>query len=560
MDKWFKSSIGYQIYPRSFFDYNNDGIGDIKGIISKLDYLKKLGVNLLWICPFYKSPMDDNGYDISDYRDVDPIFGTIDDIKELISEAHKLDIKLIFDLVLNHTSDEHDWFQKAIKDPTSKYHDYYIFKKPRIINGKKCPPNNWKGFFSESAWSYVAEIDEYYLRIFSKKMPDLNWNNPLLRKEMYDIARYWLDMGCDGFRLDAIAHLAKDQTFKDSTLEVDSNGLAYDTDKFSNREEVFTYLKEFKEEVLDHYDCMTVGEVGGCASCEDGLRYANEKSGFFDMVFNFDTCWSNGAYGSIDKDDDEIVTDVCNLKENFNRWYNGFKGKGHQPIYWLNHDHPRVMSQYGDINYRNQSGSMLANTLLFLYGTPFIYQGEEIGMSNVDYQDLSDFKDVSAVNFANEFKDKYSMDRIIHTLQRISRMNARTPMQWSSDKYAGFSKVEPCAKVVSNYTSVNVEDELKQNDSCLNHYIKAIEVRKIYSKEASEGELTFIDINNPDVFAYQKKYSETIVVIGNFRNYEVDFKYKLDNFEILLHNYNDVLYQNDAIKLRPFESYVLKKL
>lgn len=558
MNKWWKYAVGYQIYPRSFKDSNQDGIGDLRGIIEKIPYLYDLGVTLIWICPFYRSPMDDNGYDVSDYRDVDPSFGTLEDFKELIKIAHRYQIKVILDLVLNHTSDEHQWFQKAISSKDHPYQKYYIFKEGKMIDGKKCPPNNWKGFFSESAWSYVESIDKYYLRIFSKKMPDLNWSHPELRQELYQVARFWLDLGCDGFRLDAIAHLAKDLSFKDSTINIDHNGLAFDPSKFSNRPEIFEYLKEFKEEVLDHYDCMTVGEVGGGANVLEGLKYANYQNGYLNMVFNFDTCWSNGAYGSIDKKDDEIVTDVVNLKENFKRWYDGLHKKAWLPIYWLNHDHPRVLSQYGNVNYRYPSGSMLGLILLFLYGTPFIYQGEEIGMSNVDYTRLSQFKDVGAQNYFQEHKEFYEEETILHTLRRTSRCNARSPMQWDASAYAGFSEVRSEVDVNGNYKEVNVQRQQHEKDSVLASYKQLIKLRKQYSKDVVDGSLTFIDLKDPNTFSFLK--NNRLLIITNFKEEAIKFTYPLNEWQILFNNYKEVEYQDGIFTLKPYQALLIELL
>lgn len=556
MRKWWQEVIGYQIYPASFKDTNQDGIGDLKGITTKLAYLKQLGVGLLWICPFYCSPMDDNGYDISDFYAVDPRFGSLDDFKELLKQAHELGIRVILDLVLNHSSDEHQWFKQAISSKDNSYQDYYYFKEGKVIDGVKYPPNNWKSFFSESAWTYVEEIDKYYLHIFSKKMPDLNWSNPILRKKMHEVACYWLDLGCDGFRIDAIAHLAKDSSFSDSTVNVDANGLAYDPSKFSNREEIFTYLKEMQEEVFQHYDCVTVGEVGGCASVEEGLRYVNYQNGSLNMAFNFDTCWENGAYGSIDKSDEEIYTNVVQLKQNFKRWYDGLTSKAWMPLYWLNHDHPRVVSQYGNIHYRYQSASMLAMVLLFMYGTPFIYQGEEIGMSNVDYIRLEQFQDVGAQNYFHEHKQNYSEEHIIHILKRISRCNARSPMQWSDDQYAGFSTAKPYYDVNGNYTEVNVAAQLKQDESILKAYQQLIQLRKEYLDEVLDSQLEFIHLQNPDIFAYQKG---DLMVLANFRDKDCVLEQVFSHNQILFNNYDELIVQGDSITLHPYQAVLLKK-
>ncbi len=551
-EKWFKKAVGYQIYPRSFKDSNGDGVGDINGIIEKLPYLKDLGIDFIWICPIYQSPMDDNGYDISDFLAIDKSFGNLLDFKNLIKKAHDLGIKIIVDLVLNHSSDEHLWFQKAISSKDNEYQEYYYFKEGRYENDVRKPPTNWQSFFSQSAWTYVESIDKYYLHIFSKKMPDLNWTNPKLRNEMKKIARYYLELGCDGFRLDAIAHLSKDNTF----TNINDLELAFDSGKFSNREELFDYLKELKTEVFDKYECFTVGEVGGCASEQEGLRYSNYQSGFLDMVFNFDTCWQNGAYGSIDKKDSEIVTDVYNLKTNFKRWFDAFYQKGWQPVYWLNHDHPRVLSQYGDLNYHYESGSMLGMVLLFMPATPFIYQGEEIGMSNVNYKDISDFDDISAKNFYDAHKDNYSKEWIVHILNRCSRDNARSIMQWNDSFNAGFSSTLKKLKINDNYKEINVSKQENETKSILKSYKQFIKYRKEFIDFIITNKIEFIDLDNQDIFAYQIK---PLTIIGNFRNFEVDFDFDLDGYEVLYNNYEILKYQNNKINLAPFQALLLKK-
>ena len=549
--------IGYEIYPYSFKDGNDDGYGDFKGLLSKIDYLYDLGVNLLWICPFYKSPMDDNGYDVSDYYQINETLGTMDEFKQIIHECHSRGMKVMIDFVLNHLSDEHPWFQEAIKDKNSPYHDFFIFKDPVMKDGKKCLPNNWEGFFSESVWTYVEEIDQYYFHIFSKKMPDLNWENPKLRQEIYKVARFYLDMGVDGFRLDAIAHLAKDVTFSDSELPVNEKGIVLDTAKFSNREELYGYLKEFKEEVLDHYDCITIGEVGGCASCEEALRYVDREKGYITMAFNFDTCWENGAYGDYNKKDKDIKVNVKNMKSLFKKWYDACHENADMPIYWVNHDHPRVMSQYGNVKYHKQSAKMLITTLLFMYGLPFIYQGEEIGMTNVDYENLDDFKDVSAQNFIRSHKDFVSEEVMLRFLRRTSRINARTPIAWSNGEYAGFSNVEPYVKVVGNYPTINVEDNLKDEDSIYKYYQKAIALRKEISSTIYHGSFELLDKENPYLFMYEKKGEEHCYwVISSFstKNHRVQLP---KSYNVLLANHK-VVTRNGELIVHPYDSYVIE--
>lgn len=560
---WWRNCVGYIIYPESFKDSNNDGVGDIGGIISKLDYLRDLGVNLLWICPLFKSPMDDNGYDVSDYFQINPEFGKMEDFERLLFEAHARGIRIIVDFVLNHTSDEHPWFRMALQDSSSKERGYYFIQKGRIKDGKEVPPNNWKGFFATSAWEKINGTDEYYLHIFSKKMPDVNWANPDLRERYYEIARFYLDKGVDGFRLDAVAHLAKDITFSDSPLPPDESGFVYDTDKFSNRPEVFDYLNDLKDNVFSHYPCLTVGEAGGCISPEDALKMCDRVRGSINMVFNFDTVWDNGNYGSIGKKDDEIKTDVIELKRNFMRWYDACHEKADMPLYWCNHDHPRVVSQYGSVAFRNESAKMLLTTMLFLYGTPFLYNGEEIGMSNALYEKAEDFfSDVGTKNDVLSCRRRgFSEDTILAYLRRCSRVNARTPMQWDTSSNAGFSAQGSLNKVNENYRlGVNVADEMRDPYSILNFYQFAILLRRDPSvnEQVLEGALSIVDYNHPDVFAYTHEGLRKLMVISNFRPYAVFFTFYYEIADVLLHNYDGVIIKDHVISLRPFESYLLR--
>ncbi len=558
--KWWMSSVGYQIYPRTFYDTNEDGIGDLKGIIQKLDYIKDLGVNIIWIGPFYQSPMDDNGYDVSNFLDVDPVFGTLDDARELLYQAHQRDIKVVLDLVLNHTSDEHAWFVESRSSLDNPKRDYYIWQKGKLdTNGELLPPNNWGSFFEGSAWNYDEQSKEFYMKIFSNKMPDLNWDNPKLREEMYHVARYWLDMGVDGFRVDAIAHLARDLSFKDSTLPLNLHGVAPDWSKFSNREELFTYINEFHDKVLSHYDCMTVGEVGGGAKIEAGLGYAAYDAQAFNMAFNFDHCWETSQVIDPITHEKKNVTNVLNLKRIFNYWIEGMENKGWLPQYWLNHDHPRVINQYGDpIHYHRESGTMLGTILLTLPGTPFIYNGEEIGMTNVDYTNVNDFNDVWVKNNVKKLLEHDTLEDVLDKLRRTSRDNARTPMQWSDDKYAGFSVVKPIQKEISNYPKINVKNQLMDEYSILRTYQKLIHLRRFsdFSDTLIFGKFKLINAEHEDVFAYERTdHHKKIVVIGNFRPYPVTFEY-LNGTNIIYTNYNRV--DHRIHRLEPFEAIILE--
>ena len=553
------------IYPEAYCDGNDDGIGDLKGIISKLDYLKELGIDLIWICPFFDSPLDDGGYDVRDYYKVNPRYGDNEELKALIQGCHERGIHILVDFVMNHTSEEHPWFRKALEDPGSEERGYYYFRKGRIVDGKLLPPNNWKGFFSTSAWENIPGTDEFYLHLFSKKMPDVNWGNPALREKYYEIAKWYLDLGVDGFRLDAISHLGKDLSFSDSTLPLDQDGMVLDTSKFANREEMYVYLNEFKEKVLSHYPCLSLGEAGGGISPEQSLRLTDIDNGSIDMVFNFDCSWCNGAYGSIDKKDEEIRTNVLDLKRNFKRWYDITAGRSSSlPPYLCNHDHPRALSQYGDIRYRKESGKMVLLTILFQYGTPFILYGDEIGMSNVTYSKPEDFySDVSAKNAAQYFRNLgYSEEQITHYLCRCSRVNGRQPMQWGRGENASFSCKTPINKTNLNYLDgVNVEDELLDEDSILNFAKLAIKERKKPENTfyIDNGEFVLPNNYDPNVFAFAYLYEgKGIAVISNFRSTNLEFDFELIPTRYVLGNYPLSGPLPRRMVLRPFETMLLE--
>lgn len=561
--KWWMEAVGYQIYPRSFLDSNNDGIGDLPGIISKLDYLKDLGINLVWLCPIYKSPMDDNGYDVSDFFDIAQEYGTMEDAKTLIKEAHARGIHVIMDLVLNHTSDEHPWFVEARKSKDNPYRDYYIWQDPKYdADGNKLPPNNLASFFEGSCWKYDETTDQYFMKIFSDKMPDLNWINPKLRKAMIEMATWWLDQGIDGFRIDAIAHLGRDLTFSDGEV---TPGRKYSQDwsKFSNRPEIHDYLKELNREVFSKYDCVTVGEAGGGATPEQALSYSGYDSHEMNMTFTFDHCWENGAYGADTKTDDEIVTNLISLKNQFTKWQLGLYGKGWNPIYWLNHDHPRVVSQYGDPkNYHKESAKCLCNALYFLWGTPFIYNGEEIGMTNVDYTSVEQFNDVWVKTYYGEAKERgLSEEQILTHLRRSSRANARTPMHWSADEYAGFSKHKPWIDCISNYKEINVASQINDEDSILSHYKKVIKLRRDseYKETIVYGTYECVDYENKDVYSYIREHNnQRILVVSNFfaKDTKVDLPYNIK--KVIISNYKKEYKSLNNLTLSPFESVVFE--
>ena len=548
MREWWKEAIGYEIYLQSFYDTNKDGIGDLLGVIQKLDYLKDLGVTLLWITPFYDSLMEDNGYDIKDHKKIASCYGNMEDFKTLLEEAHKRGMRVIIDLIMNHTSTSHPWFKQALKG-SKKKKDYYIIKKEKEDGTL---PNNWGSFFYESVWSKFSE-EEYYMHIFSKNMPDLNWANPKVREEMYEIARYWLEIGVDGFRLDALAHLAKEPLFINSDKEENENGIVEDYSKFSNLPPVISYLSEFKRKVLEKYDCMTIGEVGGNISAKQALHYVNYMSGPINMMFNFE---ANGVHNGYGEDYEEVVCDVVRLKRVFETWIHTYGEMAWYPIYLTNHDQTRVISQYGNIHKRKESAKMLCAMQMFMGGTPFIYYGDEIGMSNADYTSIEDYKDIKAMNYINSNQDKKE-EEILKILKETSRVNARTPMQWDASENAGFTSSNPHLKVNENYKEVNVKAQIQDEDSILSFYRKAIALRQnTYLDTVLEGTLTFIDREHKDVFAYKKCGKEKLMVIANFKDKEVVFTHKEEINKVVLQNYTNVMMQFDKVFLRPYEVLV----
>ncbi len=550
--KWWKEAVGYQIYPRSFKDTTGNGIGDLRGIIEKLEYLETLGIDLIWICPFYKSPMDDNGYDVSDYYDIDPLFGTLDDIKELIEKAHKKGIRIVADLVLNHTSDEHPWFIEASKSKDNKYRDFYIW-----ADGKDgCEPTNWASFFGGSAWEYSEKTGDYFMKIFSNKMPDLNWKNGELRKQMYEMTNWWLELGIDGFRVDAIAHLGR----KDLVDAVGSERYVEDWSKFSNLPIVHDYLKEFRKETIDNYDVFTVGEVGGNPSTEDILKYSGYKENELNMAFVFDHNWCNNGFDI--NDINKLETDIHQLRFAFNK-VQGLYGKAWNPLYWLNHDHPRVLSIYGSKEHHNKSGKMLATLLYFMWGTPFIYNGEEIGMINYEFTDITQCRDVGTLN-------RYKLEVLQGDLSEVdfigecnvrSRDHARSPMQWDASENAGFTVGIPWINVHPSYKEINVESQLKDEDSLLNYYRRIIELRKNsqYKDLIVYGKPEMILTDHDDVIAYTREYeNRKLLIVANMFNREtrIDLDYKVIN--TIISNNNSNVTNLSSLTIEPFTSFVLE--
>lgn len=555
MKKWWMESVGYQIYPKSFLDTNNDGIGDLNGIYEKLPYLKELGINLIWICPFYDSPMDDNGYDVRNFFEVSKDFGTINDFKKLVKRAKELNIKIILDFVLNHTSDEHPWFIESRSNTTNSKRDYYIWENGKTIDGKELAPTNWGSFFGGSAWQKDEETNMYYMKIFSNKMPDLNWANPKVREEMINVGKWWLDLGVDGFRIDAVSHLDR-APFEDSK---NGEGIVLDWHKFSNLPKVHDYLKQLNKELFSKYDALTVGEVGGEAPIESALNYSGFDQDELSMVFNFDHNWCNNLHEI--KDYKELKTDVLRLKQVFNKWQVAFKERGWLPLNWLNHDQPRLMSHYGNLNYFNESAKMLATALYLMRGTPFIYQGEEIGMTNYPFTKFSEYRDVSTINQYHNLKNMTEEEKMWHS-KKTSRDNPRTPIQWNNTEYAGFSTVEPWININPNYVDINVENNLSDKNSIWHHYKNVIDLRlnSKYRDTIIYGEYNQLDLNNKDLYIYERKDNNNcLLIINSFSEEEINYdlsNYKIKN--IILSNYKDNIIKNNNIKLRPFESIVME--
>ena len=544
---WYKDAIIYQIYPRSFCDSNGDGLGDIPGIISKLDYLKDLGVNCVWLSPVYDSPQDDNGYDIANYKEIWKPFGTLDDFKKMLKGMHDRGIRLVMDLVVNHTSSEHPWFKDAISNPNSPYRDYYIIKKGRK-NGTK-PPNNWSGFFGEKAWERIGNTEDYYLHLFTKGQPDLNWENPKLREEVKDILRYWLDMGVDGFRCDVITLISKDQRFKSVPPTIALAGKDY----YVNGPRLHEFLHELYTDVYANYDCMTVGETV-LSTLEQAKLLIKPERQELSMVFNFDHTDVDNRLGIKYM---YRKFDVRRLKKTVSKWQRGLYNEGWNSLFVENHDQRRSVGRFGtdEGEYRNVSAKMLATSYFFLQGTPFIYEGQEIGMTNAHFKSMDEIKDVEAKNIwtlAN--KIFFLKPYIKKNMFDVSRDNARTPMQWDDSEYAGFSNVEPWLRVNSNKDTINVKQSLEDPDSIFHYYQKIIAFRK-GNEVIKDGEYIDLDPSNKHLMIYKRKLGDKeVVVISNFtkENRKVKIWDQYKNYKKVISNY-----ENDGEILLPYETRVL---
>lgn len=548
--KWWQNSVVYQIYPRSFQDSNGDGIGDIQGIIKRLDYLQELGIDAVWLSPVCKSPQDDNGYDISDYQDIDPMFGNLDDMEQLINEAKKRNIRIIMDLVLNHSSDEHRWFTEAKKSKDNPYHDYYVWR-----DGEEgVYPNDMNSVFGGPAWEWVPELKQYYFHQFSVKQPDLNWENPKLRREIYDMILWWMDKGVGGFRLDVI-----DQIAKEPDLKITNNG-----------PRLHEFIQELSRETFQKGDLITVGEAWG-ADIDRAKLYSKPDGSEFSMVFQFE-------HMMLDQEPGKEKWDFCplpfvKLKKCLEKWQKELHGCGWNSLFWDNHDLPRIVSRWGnDKEYRVESAKMLATILHGMEGTPYVYQGEELGMTNVRFDSIEQYQDIEIRNMYRERLEKgYAEKDIMESIYAKGRDNARTPMQWDDTENAGFTTGTPWLGVNPNYTEINARSQLHDENSVFHYYKKLIQLRKENSIFV-EGDFTLLLPEDENIFAYVREYEgRKLLVAANFTDKEVECPLlkewgvpvsedgadkSRDNGVLLIHNYSDLPSQQ---KLRPYEAMMWEK-
>ncbi|MFD6438372.1 alpha-glucosidase [Peribacillus sp. NPDC060186] len=556
MDKtWWKEAVVYQVYPRSFMDSDGDGIGDLKGILMKLDYLQELGVDVIWLSPVYQSPNDDNGYDISDYRSIMTEFGTMSDFDRLLKAVHERGMKIMMDLVVNHTSDEHSWFKESRSSKENPKRDYYIWRPGK--NGKE--PNNWESIFKGSAWKYDAATDEYYLHLFSKKQPDLNWEHPELREEIYSMMKWWLDKGVDGFRMDVINFLSKDQRYLDGDVGYEKqhgDGSPF----FMNGPRIHEFLQEINQRVLSGYNLITVGEMPG-VSPDEAKLFTGKERGELHMVFQFEHMdlgggpegkWSNNKW------------ELSDLKRTLSKWQIGLEEDGWNSLYWNNHDQPRIVSRFGDDGkYRVESAKMLAVCLHMLQGTPYIYQGEELGMSNVIFERIEEYRDIETLNSYEELVNSYGWteERMMEAIYARSRDNARTPVQWNDSRNAGFTTGTPWIGVNSNYPEINAEKAYNDPNSIFHFYKKLIQLRKKH-EIIVYGRYELLWPDDEQIFAYTRTLDEEkLLVLCNFKDYEASYSIpeELDAMSatLLIGNYEQLPIGEISVKpLRPFECRV----
>lgn len=533
--RWWKTAVVYQIYPRSFQDSNGDGIGDLQGIVSRLDYLKELGIDAIWLSPVCRSPQDDNGYDISDYQDIDPMFGTLKDMDELIAEAKKRGIRIILDLVLNHSSDEHRWFQEAKKSRDNPYYDYYVWR-----DGEEgTPPNDMRAAFGGSAWQWVPEVGQYYFHQFSVKQPDLNWENPKVRREIYDMILWWMARGVGGFRLDVI-----DQIAKEPDKKITGNG-----------PRLHEFIRELSRETFQKGDLLTVGEAWG-ADTERAKLYSNPDGSEFSMVFQFE-------HMVLDQEEGKEKWDLAplpfvKLKKTLAKWQNQLEGCGWNSLFWENHDLPRIVSRWGDDGeYRELSAKMLAVVLHGMQGTPFVYQGEELGMTNVRFPDITWYQDIESINLYRERTAAgYTSEEVMESIYAKGRDNARTPMQWDASENAGFTEAKPWIPVNPNYREINAASQIKDPSSVFSFYQNLISLRKTWPVFV-DGDFSLLFPEDPQIFAYTRDDGDTrLLVCANFTGEKAAFHLPAgwEGAGRLIRNYEDA--PEEGV-LRPYEAFIL---
>ncbi len=548
---WRKEAVGYQIYPRSFQDSNGDGIGDLQGVIQRLDYIKELGIDVIWICPMYKSPNDDNGYDISDYQDIMEDFGTMKDFDQLLKEVHGRGMRLIIDLVLNHTSDEHPWFIESKSSKDSLKRDWYIWKDGE--KGKE--PNNWESIFGGSAWKYDKETDQYFLHVFSTKQPDLNWENEEVRDALYDTVNWWLDKGIDGFRIDAISHIKKRPGFPDMPNPKKEKYVS-SFDMHMNQKGIHTFLQEFKDRTYANYDVMSVGEANGVKADEAEL-WVGKENGKMDMIFQFEHL---GLWDAETNPD----LDIVELKKVLSRWQKGLEGNGWNALFIENHDKPRVVSTWGnDKEYWRESATAMATMYFLMQGTPFIYQGQEIGMTNVHFPSIDDYDDVAVKNlYRLKQEEGVPHEDIMNIIWASSRDNSRTPMQWSGEENSGFTNGTPWMKVNPNYKTINVDAQEKDEKSILNFYKKMIRLKK---KEDvfTYGVYDLLLENDKQIYAYTRTgEDQSMIVITNLSTKEAvcDLgELEVSSTNLLLNNYHTEEHEKESkLSLKPYEARVYR--
>lgn len=546
-EAWWQRAVVYQIYPKSFKDTTGSGTGDLQGIIEKLDYIQALGVDVIWLTPVYQSPQNDNGYDISDYFSIDPAYGTMEDFEQLLKETHQRDMKLIMDLVINHTSTHHEWFQESAQSKDNPFRDFYIWKD---AGNDEEMPNNWKSKFGGPAWQWDEQTEQYYLHLFDKTQADLNWENDTLREKLYDMMRYWAKKGIDGFRLDVINLISKHQDFPDDNQ---GDGRRFYTDG----PRIHEYLHEMNQAVFKPHGMMTVGEMSS-TSIESCVKYTNPKREELDMTFQFHHLKVDYPEG---KKWTKAPFDFLELKQILSDWQVGMhEGKGWNALFWCNHDQPRIVSRFGNEGpYREMSAKMLATTLHMMQGTPYIYQGEEIGMTNPNFTSLEQYRDVESLNAYEEMKAAGVPEKeILAILQQKSRDNARTPMQWTDGEHAGFTTGEPWIPVADNYHDIHVKHVVQQPNSIFQHYQALIQLRKKYDM-ITHGDYQLLLADHPQIFAYTRSWQgERMLVVSNFYAKDVEASFSYGQGEVLLSNYPDSSTDLDRITLRPYESVIYK--